>query len=38
MMGDYAGLAIATVIQLTPSALRSAARDRAKLDLSLLMY
>jgi hypothetical protein len=34
MMGDYAGLAIATVIQLTHSALRRPARERAKLDLS----
>jgi len=37
MMGAYAGFAIATVIQLTLSALRRPARDRAKLDLSPLM-
>jgi hypothetical protein len=37
-MEGYAGLAIATVIQLTHSALRRAASDRAKLDLNPLMY
>jgi hypothetical protein len=38
MMEGYAGLAIANVIQLTHSALRRPARDRAKLDLGPRMY
>ncbi len=38
MTDVYAGLAVATVIQLTHSALRCPARDPAKLDLSPLMY
>jgi hypothetical protein len=38
MMGGYAGLTLAAVIQLTHSALGCPWCERAKLDLSPLMY